>query len=402
MRIAFLVPDDRDEFRRYADAEPYFGPAPSALLEGLAKMPECEVHIVCAIQKALRSPAKLADNIYYHSVLVRKWGWMRGAYLGCILALRNKLREIKPDLVHGQGTERYCALAAVFSGYPNVLTLHGNMRQLARMGRARPFSFPWLAARLERLVLPRSCGVFCNSQHTRRLVSGLAARTWLVPNALRGIFFSAPATNRPSLPPVLLNIGVISPNKSQNEVLDMAARLRQRQAAFELHFIGNLDEGLAYGRRFRARINQAEKEGYARYLGQKSEGEMIELMDSASGLIHTPAEEAFGLVVGEGLARNLKFFGARVGGVADIAAGSEGAELFAPGDGPALEEAIFQWLCAGHPKPKEAARQMRERYDPGLIARRHLEIYREVLQLTQSRAGSVSSRERRTRNGGNG
>ena len=331
MRIAILVPDDRDELRRYADADPYFGPAPTALLEGLAKMPECEVHIVCAIQKPLRSPRKLADNIYYHSVMVRKWGWMRGAYLGCILAIRKKLREIKPDLVHGQGTERYCALAAVLSGYPSVLTLHGNMRQLAKISRSRPFSFPWLAARLEQFALPRSLGVFCNSHHTQRLVSGVAAATWLVPNALRGSFFPAPTAIQPSLPPVLLNIGVIGPNKSQNEILDVAARLRRRQAAFELHFIGRLDESLPYGRRFLARIQEAEKEGYARYLGQKSEADLIGLMDSASGLIHAPAEEAFGLVVAEGLARNLKLFGARVGGVVDIAAGTEGAELFEPG-----------------------------------------------------------------------
>lgn len=379
MKIGFLVPDNRDELRRYGDPAPYFGPAPTALLEGLAEMPDCEVHIVCCLQKPLPGPPRLAENIYYHSVIVPKWGWMRGAYIACVLAVRRKLREIKPDLVHGQGTERYCALAAVFSGFPNVLTIHGNMRRLAEISRARPFSFGWLAARLERFALPRSRGVFCNSHHTQRLVSGLAATTWLVPNAVRGSFLSAPGATRPSLPPVLLNIGLIGPNKSQNKILELVARLHERQAAFELHFVGKLDEGVLYGRRFRERIMQAEKEGYARYLGEKSQVELIDLMDSASGLIHAPSEEAFGLVVAEGLARNLKFFGARVGGLPDIAAGTEGAELFEIGDLAGLEEAVFRWLCAGHPKPTQAARQMRERYRPETIARRHLEIYRQVI-----------------------
>jgi glycosyltransferase involved in cell wall biosynthesis len=380
-----LLPDDRDVLRRYADADPFFGTAPAALLEGLAKMPECEVHIVCCIQKPLRSTPKLADNIYYHAMIVPKWGWLRGAYLGCIRAIRKKLREIKPDLVHGQGTERYCALAAVYSGFPNVLTIHGNMRQLAKIGRARPFSFDWLAARLERFTLPRSRGVICNSHHTRRLVSGLAAATWLVPNAVRGLFFSAPSTSRPSLPPVLLNIGTINANKSQNEILEMAARLHQRQVKFQIHFLGRLDGATRYGARFQARVKQAEKEGYARYLGQKSEAELVEIMDSASGLIHAPVEEAFGLVVAEGLARNLKFFGAKVGGLVDIAAGADGAELFEPGDLAALEEGVFKWLCSGHPKPAQAAQQMRERYSPEFVARRHLEIYSQIIGANQDR-----------------
>lgn len=284
-----------------------------------------------------------------------------------------------PDVVHGQGTERYCALAAVFSGFPNVLTIHGNMRQLAKISRARPFSFDWIAAHLEQFALPRTKGVLCNSDHTQRLVKALAAATWLVPNAVRGSFFRTPNVLQPSLPPILLNIGVIGPNKSQIEILEVAARLRQRHGSFKLHFIGKLDESVAYVRGFKERIKEAEKEDYALYLGQKSEGEIIELMDSASGLIHAPAEEAFGLVVAEGLARNLKFFGTKVGGVVDIAAGTEGAELFKHGDLAGLEEAVFQWLSVGCPKPTQAARQMRERYHPEVVARRHMGIYREVL-----------------------
>lgn len=386
MRIAMVIADSREHLDYCAEPEPLFGTAHSAALEGLASISQCEVHVVSCVQRPVRSPEKLADNIYYHSMVVPKWGWMRGAYTGCVLAVRKKLREIKPDLVHGQGTERYCALAAVCSGFPNVLTIHGNMRELARINRARPFSFAWLAARLERFTLPRSRGVLCNSHYTQRLVKGLAAKTWLVPNAVRGRFFSPAAVVQPSLPPILLNIGVISPRKSQNKILDMAARLHQRQAKFQFHFLGHLDEGTSYGARFRKQINQAEKEGYARYLGFLSvrhDVELLALMDAAAGMVHAPYEEAFGLVVAEGLARNLKFFGAKVGGLIDIAAGTEGAELFEPGNMAALEEAVFKWLCSGHVKPTQAARQMRERYHPEVVARRHTEIYREVLSSSR-------------------
>jgi len=73
-------------------------------------------------------------------------------------AVRRKLKEIQPDLVHGQGTELDCAVSAVFSGFPNVVTIHGNMAELARQFRARVGSFYWLTARLENFTLKRTAG----------------------------------------------------------------------------------------------------------------------------------------------------------------------------------------------------------------------------------------------------
>jgi glycosyltransferase involved in cell wall biosynthesis len=154
-----------------------------------------------------------------------------------------------------------------------------------------------------------------------------------------------------------------------------------------LQFVGRLDERTTYGVEFRSRTNRAQQEGYASYLGCKSAGELVELMDRAAGLIHFPREEAFGLVVAEGLARNLKLFGARVGGIPDIAAGVEGTELFDPGDSVALEAAILKWLSMGSPKIKQGAEVMRNRYHPAVIARRHLEIYRQI--IASSKASST-------------
>jgi glycosyltransferase involved in cell wall biosynthesis len=96
-------------------------------------------------------------------------------------------------------------------------------------------------------------------------------------------------------------------------------------------------------------------------------------------LIHVPSEEAFGLVVAEALSRNLKFFGTMVGGVPDITQGVEGAELFPLNDEESLRLAIANWLRNGCPRPGTAAETTRRRYHPDVIAKQHLEIYREIL-----------------------
>ena len=378
MKVAMLIPDNRDEFRRHADPEPQFGPAPTALLEGLAQHPECEVHVVCCVQKPVRAPANLAPNIFYHARLVPKWGWLRGGYLGCMRAVRAELRVLRPDLVHGQGTERYCALAAARSGWPNLTTIHGNMRALARLSRARPFSFAWLAARLEGMTLPRAGGVMCNSRHTQNLVAPLARQTWLVPNAVQMAFFGPPA-GPPASPPVILNVGTVLPNKRQLDVLQMGRQLARAGRRFQLRFLGRCDESTTYGASFAREVQQARAEGWADHGGEVPTAELVRELDSASALVHVPAEEAFGLVVAEALARNLKFFGAHVGGVPDIAGGVQGAELFPPEDEAGLAAALSRWLAAGAPRPTTAADEMRIRFHPEVVALRHLEIYRELL-----------------------
>ena len=117
----------------------------------------------------MQSPEKLADNIWFYSLHVPKIGWMRTGYQGCVRAARRKLQGIQPDIVQGVGTEREGAICAVFSGFPNVVTIAGNMAELARINRPRIGSYLWLAARLENFILPRTDGVICNSLYTERL-----------------------------------------------------------------------------------------------------------------------------------------------------------------------------------------------------------------------------------------
>ena len=379
LRVAILTTDKRDHERDYANPIPCFGTAPEALLQGFALLPEVEVHVVSCVHRPIISPEKIAPNIFYHSLVVPKLGWMRTLYLGCHRAVRKKLREIKPDLVHGQGTELDCGSVAARSGLPNVLTIHGNMKAIAEIYRSRPGSFQWLAAKLETPALKKTGGVFCNSAYTESLVAPRAQKIWRVPNALRAEFFAPPPPPKKSARPVILNIGALEPRKQQREILAAARRLHERGLKFELHFIGKTWAS-DYGKDFDRELARAEAAGFARHRGPMTSAQIIAAMDAADALVHFPTEEAFGLVTAEALARNLKFFGAAVGGGVEIASGVDGAELFPINDFNALENAIAGWIGGGCPRPQNAALEMRARYHPEVIAQRHLEIYREVLR----------------------
>ena len=378
MKIAILTTDNR--YRNPRAPFPCFGAAPEALLQGFEMFPELEVHVISCVREPLSSPEKLRQNIFFHGLHVPKVGWMSTAYQGCIRAARKKIHEIRPHIVHGQGTELDSALSAVFCGFPNVITIHGNMAELARLVRARIGSFGWLAAHFEDFALKKTGGVFCNSAYTENLVQPRARKTWRVANPIRKDFFLTAVPETQPAKCILVNVGVVCERKRQLELLEVARKIHQKGLKLELQFIGVANSENAYASKFLDEFRKAETAGYARYLGCKSTADLIRCFDEASGLVHFPNEEAFGLVVAEGLSRNLKFFGTRVGGVIDITDGVPGAELFALDDWAGLEEAISRWISEGAPKkPMGTATLMERRYAPKQIALRHVEIYREVL-----------------------
>jgi glycosyltransferase involved in cell wall biosynthesis len=379
LKIALLSYDSRELYRDYNRTDPEFGTAPVALMEGFAAMPELEVHVLSCAQGRMRSPEKLAANIYFHTLHVPKIGWLRTGYQGCIRAVRRKLKEIQPDIVHGQGTERDCALSAVFSGYPNVVTIHGNMAEIARLFHARVGTYAWVAGKLEGVALRRTAGVFCNSEYTERLVKPRARRVWRVPNAIREQFFGPRIESPGPRKCTVLNVGHPGPRKRQIELVAVMRELRRQGLDFEFQLIGDMNAKTAYTSTLRESIKPLEQEGVARCTGLLFGQDLVKTFDTASAMVHFPMEESFGLVVAEALARDLKLFGARLGGILDITSGVPDVELFGVDDWQGLASAVAGWMRSGFPRARGAAQVMRDRYGPQVVARRHVEIYREVL-----------------------
>jgi glycosyltransferase involved in cell wall biosynthesis len=377
MKIALLTTDCREHIKDYARPTPYFGTAPQALLEGFAMLPEASVHVVSCLQRPTVSPEKLASNIWYHPLVVPKLGWLRTGYLGCVHAVRRQLREIQPDIVHGQGTERDCALCAVFSGLPNVLTIHGNMRLVAAINHAGPFSFQRWAARLEAVALPRTNGVVCLTRHTAKAVAALAPRTWVVPNAVETAFFDVQP--QPDETPVVLCVGSISPWKNQTALiraLDDQAAVRK----LRLVFLGGAGDD-PYGREFRSLI---ATRSWCEHPGFADRSSLKVWLARATALVLPSLEENCPMAILEAVAAGVPVAAARIGGVPDLIEEGVTGLLFDPRDPGATARAVASLLDSASLRADLAgrARQLAlTRFHPRAVASRHLEIYREVLAV---------------------
>jgi glycosyltransferase involved in cell wall biosynthesis len=377
MRIAVLTTDNREHYKKYSLPAPYFGTAAEALLQGFAQLKDVEVHVLSCTQKRMQSPGKLASNIYFHELYVPKIGWMRTAYLGCIRAVRKKLHEIQPTIVHGQGTERDCAISAVFSGFPNVLTIHGNLRLIAQVNQARLFSYLGLAAKLESVTIPLSGGVVCITHYTEEAVKDLAKRTWVVPNAVDASFFEVNARPIPEKVPKILCVGHVCLRKNQNAFIRALDSLAPA-GKFEVLFLGQAAPGSAYEDEF---LQLVRERPWCSHAGVAGREQLKRELREASALALPSLEDNCPMVVLEAMAAGVPVVAAKVGGLPDLIDEGKNGFFCDPLDPRSMTAAVEKILRDKSSARALAVRAREEalvRFKPEVIARRHVEIYRDV------------------------
>lgn len=378
MKIGFLTTDNREYFRKYTSPAPEFGTAPEALLQGFKLLPRAEVHIVSCTRAPMESPGRLSPNIYYHRLSVPKYGWMTTAYQGTIRAIRKLLKSIRPDIVHGQGTERDCAMNAVFSGFPSVLTIHGNMRRISRLEGARPFSYLWLAARLETLAVRRSHGVICITPYTQKAMASLARRTWVVPNAVEASFFDINAEPPPDKIFRILCVAVVCKLKNQNALIRALDPVAEKH---KLHvtFLGLAKAENAYAAEF---LGLVRTRPWCVHGGFAERDKLKAYFRQANLLVLPSLEDNCPMVVLEAMAAGVPVLGARVGGVPDIIEDGATGALCDPLDLASMRAGVEKMIAEPAAAQRMAIRareHARDRFHPRAVAQRHLEIYEEVL-----------------------
>lgn len=376
MKLAFLTVDSRQDRGDYTAPAPDFASAPAALFQGFAALPELEVHVISCAQKPMKSPDKLAENVWFHSLYVPKPGWVRTSYQGCSRAVRRKLKVIRPDLVHGHGTSQECAVSAVFSKFPNILTIHANMRLIARLDQAKPMSSQSLAAQLETITLPRTRGVVCPTPYAREAVKDLARQTWLAPNAVDASFFDVP--REPANPPIILCVGDICHRNNQTSfirALDSLAPTRP----FKVVFLGQApreDPAVA------AFFELLATRPWCDYAGFAEREKVKAHLRMASFLARPSLEDNCPASVLEAMAAGVPVMAARSGGLPDLIESGATGLLCDPSDPASMRAGVSKLLddaSLARAMADKARQQARERHDPLVVARRHVEIYQEIL-----------------------
>ncbi|HEX7262316.1 MAG TPA: glycosyltransferase family 4 protein [Luteolibacter sp.] len=376
MKIVQLTTDNRNQFGDHVLAEPYFGTAPTGLLDGFAELPDVEVHVISCASTRMRIPEKLGDNIWFHQPYMMKAGWGRSLFLGCVWSVRRVLDRLQPDIVHGQGTERDCAMAAVLSGYPNVLTIHGNMRVHAKRPEHRGSNYYKMAAALETFCLKRTGGVVAISSYTRDLVEDIARKAWLLPNAVDKRFFAVNAEPPPV--PRILFVGSLDERKNPLGLLQACEEMLRRGEC-TLALAGQSPNNSPYVKKLMEAVKALPGVSLLGFLDRE---QLAVEFANCSLLVLPTFEDNCPMVVLEAMAAGLAVAASRVGGVPDLVNHETDGLMFDPHDPLDVRRTVERLVkdrdfretlgAAGRKKALES-------FHPRIIAQRHVEIYREVL-----------------------
>jgi glycosyltransferase involved in cell wall biosynthesis len=376
MKIAFLTTDNREQFSEYLNPQPQFGPAPAALLDGLAMFPEeVEVHVISCTKRKMVAPERLASNIWFHQPLVPHLGWGRSAFVGCGMAVRGRIGKIRPDLVHAQGTERDCGVCMMFAPkIPKLLTIHGHMARIAEILDAKPLSYYWLAKQLESMAVRRADGVVAITDYTRQRLKDTARKTWVVPNAVDGSFFEV---NSPGCGNLALCVASLSPWKRQLELIE-AMDAMPDSVRPQLVLLGIGGES-GYGAKV---VEAVAKRPWCSHLGPVDHDTLRGWLKKAGLLILPSTEDNCPMVVLEAMAAGVPVAASRIGGIPDLVDDGRTGYLFDPLDGASIRQAVTRWAKspeAGTALAATAKQEALARFHPRIVAAQHLEIYREVL-----------------------
>jgi len=376
MKIVQVTTDNRTQYDHHTLPAPYFGTAPAGLLDGFADMPGVEVHVVSCAPVKMEAPKKLANNIWFHQPYVPKIGWGRTLFLGCVHAVRGLMNEIQTDIVHGQGTERNCAMSAVLSGYPNVLTIHGNMRVHATRGENRGRPYYKMAAALETFCLKRTHGVVAISSYTEELVKDLTPKTWLLPNAVDRRFFDV--NPEPQAVPRILFVGSLDERKNPLGLLRACAPMLL-VGECTLTYAGQANASSPYAQEF---FKEADELPGVELLGFIGRDELGVQFGRSTLLVLPTFEDNCPMVVLEAMAAGLPVAASRVGGVPDLITHEKDGLMFDPNHPSEMRASIEKLVKEPDTRARLGAEgriTAREHFHPKVIANEHLNIYREVL-----------------------
>jgi glycosyltransferase involved in cell wall biosynthesis len=250
------------------------------------------------------------------------------------------------------------------------------MRRVAVVSKARPFSFAWCTAHLERFVLPRTGGVICATVHTRRQVEGLARRTWLVPNAVDRSFFDL--ENRPCASRILLCVATISVLKNQIGLIRALEPLAAAENV-KVIFLGGFNRSDPYYHEF---VELVRARPWCEHAGFASREALKSWLQRATALLLPSFEENCPMAILEAMAAGVPVVASEVGGIPELIENGVTGFLCHPSDNESIRSAAQTVL--GQPEharfiARRAKEHAQRRLQPKIVAAQHLEIFREIL-----------------------
>ncbi len=344
-----------------------------------------EVHVV----RYVSAPAGAAPRtvvagqppLVVHTVLLPRRPLQPLRRAAAVPALIDALRAIRPDAISAHESEY--GLAAVRSGFPAAVTIHGIPRQefLAfqrwrnRLDLALTVAQDWLMVREVQHI------VAINDYALRQYERRTRARFYRINVPIGQVFFQV--AERAPDPATLLMVGGMNERKDPLLMLRALALLRQRVPDVVLRVAGRPLSG-PFGARVQQTIDELGLADHVQFLGSLDQPQLAQAYTAAAVTVLSSRQETSPAVLMEAMAARRPVVATDVGGVAEIVADGQSGYVTPPGDAAALAERVQRLLLdpVAAASMGAAGRVLAEaNYRREVIGRQYLAMFRHIVQM---------------------
>jgi glycosyltransferase involved in cell wall biosynthesis len=296
--------------------------------------------------------------------------------------LLRALRQLRPALVHGQGTEAEYAFTAVTAPYPHVVTFHGIMHRILQAHPPPLWSPLQITRWLEKVVVRRARHVICLSAEVENFLREhhSPARCHRIPNAVAPCFFAVPPP-RAAAGFTLAFVGTIYRLKGVRELIEAVAAVQRRLGQPVRVELAGPASDAAYAAALRRRIQELNLEQQVAWRGALSEQGVADLLARADALVLPSWQETAPMCISEAMAAGRAVVATRVGGVPDQVADGQTGLLVSPGNSAELATALHTVLTDAELRSQMGAAgraRALANFTPRIVAERTLAVYRVV------------------------
>lgn len=198
--------------------------------------------------------------------------------------------------------------------------------------------------------------------------------------------YPADAPERNNAIPTIITVGRCSEQKRHSDLIDAAARLKERGCRFRVQIVGDgpLKEGL------QRRVGELDLTDRVELLGAVANTEVIPLLRQADVFVLTSEWESFGLVTAEAMASFLPVVVSRGGASPELVEEGVTGATFPVGDVPALSAAL-EGLIESDKLRREMGVSGRERVEREFSLDAHLRgmnaVWQNALQAGRPASG---------------
>jgi glycosyltransferase involved in cell wall biosynthesis len=355
-----------------------------ALARGLAACPGVEVTVITA-EPGLAAPRNYGGEGYEVWAAPYPRGGRFTGQRRVAANLRERVAAVGPDVVHAHIAGIY-GRAAVESGWPAVVTLHGIIHREMRQAwnwSSWPVRLRWLAdARLERLVTSKARSVIAISPYVlKALELRPDAAVHLIENPVDDRFFAGvmppPGADR------ILCVGRIIPRKGILALVEAFALIRKARPAATLLLVGETETNPKYVAQCRQRARDLGVESAVTFAGASSLDAIRGSLADCDIFALASEQETAPVSIAEAMAAGRAVVTTDVGGSGAMVADGVTGRVTPPKDPAAFAAAAIEILsdrsrCAAMGEAASGA--ARNRFALGPVVESTVAVYREATE----------------------